>query len=82
MFKGELTIEDVLNDPLIRQVMHADGVSSQQLRHLLRNARERYLTASQQDGPRPASAIASLVLIERTPWCPSRRSAASQQNII
>ncbi|CUX17941.1 hypothetical protein AGR4C_Cc160236 [Agrobacterium tumefaciens str. Kerr 14] len=82
MFKAELTIEDVLNDPLIRQVMHADGVSSPQLQCLLRDAREKYLTAGQQDGPRPASTGASLVSIERTPWCPPRRSAASQQNII
>ncbi len=82
MSKAELTIEDVLSDPLIRQVMHADGVSSRQLRRLLHDAREKQATPSQQDGPRPSCTSVSLAMTERTRWCPSRRSAASQQNII
>ncbi|OBZ97562.1 hypothetical protein ADU59_00685 (plasmid) [Pararhizobium polonicum] len=56
MFEGDLTIKDVLSDPLIRQVTRADGVSSVQLRRLLHEARQRYLTASHQDireGTRP-----------------------------
>lgn len=41
MFDHELTMTDVLNDPLIRQMMHADGVSLDHLRRLLHEAQAR-----------------------------------------
>lgn len=41
MFDPELTITDVLKDALIRQMMHADGVSLDHLRRLLHEARAR-----------------------------------------
>lgn len=60
MFEGELTIHDVLNDPLIHQVMQADGISSAQLRRLLHEERKWHLTASCRDMRRsdvPVSAV-------------------------
>ncbi|KAA3521759.1 hypothetical protein DXM29_23835 [Agrobacterium tumefaciens] len=82
MFNGDLTIEDVLSDPLIRQLMHADRVSSPQLRQLLHDARERYRAAGQYDRPTPAPAGSFLAPAETTSWHSSGLSAASQQNII
>jgi hypothetical protein len=38
MVQGEMTIAEVLKDPLIRQVMRADRVSLQDMRHLLQYA--------------------------------------------
>jgi hypothetical protein len=49
MFDGELTIQDVLNDPLIRLMMHADGISSGQMRSLLYQARERHSMATYRE---------------------------------
>ncbi|MDX8327187.1 MULTISPECIES: hypothetical protein [Agrobacterium] len=43
MFDGELTVQDVLKDPLIRQMMHADGISVDQLGRLLTEASQQLL---------------------------------------
>ncbi|MBO0128481.1 hypothetical protein [Agrobacterium sp. OT33] len=55
MFEGELTIHDVLNDPLVRQMMDADGISSAQLRRLLLEARQQHLTTNPRDARRPST---------------------------
>ncbi|MDR5012104.1 MULTISPECIES: hypothetical protein [Agrobacterium] len=57
MFEGELTIHDVLKDPLIRQLMDADGISSDQLRPLLLEARQRHLTTNPRDARRPSTVL-------------------------
>ncbi|WP_320199795.1 hypothetical protein RMR16_016690 [Agrobacterium sp. rho-13.3] len=44
MFERELTINGVLNDPLIGLVMRANSISYVHLHSLLNNARERQLT--------------------------------------
>lgn len=38
MIQDEMTIADILNDPLIGQVMRADGVSVEQMERLLLKA--------------------------------------------
>lgn len=38
MANDEMTIADVLRDPLIRQMMRADGVTLREMEKLLRNA--------------------------------------------
>jgi hypothetical protein len=38
MVHGEMTIADVLKDPLIRQMMRADRVSLKEMKRLLQNA--------------------------------------------
>jgi|EndMetStandDraft_6_1072998.scaffolds.fasta_scaffold176495_3 hypothetical protein len=41
MFHEDLTIDEVLADPLILQVMRADGITAYQLRGLLEEVRDR-----------------------------------------
>jgi hypothetical protein len=41
MTYDEMTIADVLRDPLIRQVMNADGVTLREMKKLLLNAASR-----------------------------------------
>jgi hypothetical protein len=41
MFQEDLTIDEVLADPLILQVMRADGITAYQLRGLLEEVRDR-----------------------------------------
>ncbi|MGJ7038276.1 hypothetical protein J2Y63_001531 [Shinella sp. BE166] len=38
MTEREMTMAEILKDPLIRQMMRADGVSLRQMRQLLRDA--------------------------------------------
>ncbi len=81
MFEGELTIHDVLNDALIRQVMRADGISSGQLRSLLHEARERHLIASCRDMGRSGT-IVTAASKKCSRGRTINRKSASQQNII
>ncbi len=68
MTHKELTIADVLNDPLIRQVMRADRVSVTGMTNLLRDAAHRLKSAKTlrgkadiglQDGLNPIVAAAA-----------------------
>jgi hypothetical protein len=61
MIHGELTIAEILKDPLIRQVMRADGVSLKEMRHLLQHA-ERIRTTERQIRSIPAGVAPATVL--------------------
>lgn len=60
MVQGEMTIAEVLKDPLIRQVMRADRVSLQDMRHLLQYA-ARIRKACRQTSCIPAGAAPAKV---------------------
>ncbi|MBO0131944.1 hypothetical protein [Agrobacterium burrii] len=51
MSQTELTLQDILNDPLILQVMQADGISTCQLLSLLGEARDRHGNTNYRDHP-------------------------------
>jgi hypothetical protein len=46
MYKRELTLDELLNEPIIRKVMIADGYSAEDIRLLMRQANAR----STEDG--------------------------------
>lgn len=46
MTSNEMTIEELLADPLINLMMRADGVSVRRIKHILQDAAARIQTAS------------------------------------
>ena len=53
----EMTVADVLNDPLIRQMMQADGVSAEQLEKLLLEAATQQSVAKHPQYVPPAKKV-------------------------
>lgn len=56
MLKREPTLDDLLNDPVIRKVMKADGHSAEDILSLMHQARARMSTSKLQPPFRTASA--------------------------
>lgn len=78
MSQTELTLQEVLNDPLILQVMQADGISTCQLLSLLGEARDRHGNTNNRDirgSPMTASAT-------KTGLAPKKVKTTLQHNLM
>lgn len=67
----DLTIEDVLSDPLIAQLRRADGISTPEFVSLLRKAAELY--GAGKPAPRRSDKTTTFVLCEMAEFTPERR---------
>ena len=59
MRQAELTLDEMLADPIVHLVMRRDGVEEQQVRQLIALARQRCRAANDADAPllRPAASF-------------------------
>ncbi|GAK72671.1 hypothetical protein RRU01S_27_00590 [Agrobacterium rubi TR3 = NBRC 13261] len=78
MSQTELTLQEVLNDPLILQVMQADGISACQLLSLLSEARDHHRNTNYRD-IRGSSMTASAT---KTDLAPKKVKTTLQHNIM
>ncbi|XUY29881.1 hypothetical protein RMR21_023255 (plasmid) [Agrobacterium sp. rho-8.1] len=76
MSQTELTLQDVLNDPLILQVMQADGISTCQLLSLLGEARDRHGNTNHRDIRGPSMTASA------TGLAPKKVKTTLQHNIM
>jgi hypothetical protein len=72
----ELTIADVLNDPLIRQVMYADQVSLAGMTNLLQDAAHRLKSAKKLRGKAEIGLQGGVNPMVATSACPGPHACA------